>query len=58
METAGWILLVWGGLSFFGCLIGGSNPTGPILFIVIGAYCLHVHERRLKEKAEKEKWEK
>lgn len=57
MKVGGWILLTIGVFGTLGALANGGNPTGGIFWIVVGAYMLHVHNRRQREKEEKEKWE-
>ena len=58
MKTGGLILLIFGVMAVLGNFIGEGNPTGGVLLAVIGAYMLHVHNRRQREKEEKEKWER
>lgn len=56
MKIAGWILLVLGVLSLIGCLVGGSNPFGPLFWIGLGIYLIYLANRREKDKKDKEKW--
>lgn len=56
MKIAGWILLVIGLLSFLGTLVGGSNPTGPLFCIGLGAYLISRTNMNKKEGEEKDKW--
>ncbi len=58
MKITGWILVILGSLSLIGGLISPTPNAGGLVFIVIGAYCLHIANRRKKEKAEKEDFEK
>ncbi|MFC2455693.1 MAG: hypothetical protein ACFNUM_07500 [Segatella salivae] len=56
MKIAGWIILVFGALSFLGCLIGGNSVFGPLVWIAIGAFCLYRAEQKKKDKDDKDKW--
>lgn len=56
MKTTGIVLLVFGALAFMGNMIGGSNPTGALFFIVLGAYLIHRANQKKKEKEDKDKW--
>lgn len=56
MKTTGWISTVLGTLLFFGCLIGGRSPIGPLFWIGLGIYLIHRAEQKKKEKEEQNKW--
>ena len=56
MKTTGIILVVLGSLAFIGAMTGGSKPIGPIFWIAIGAYLIHVANRKKKEREDKENW--
>lgn len=56
MRTTGWIILSLGALSLLGCLIGGSNPFGPLFWLALGIFLLHRASQKEKEKKDKEDW--
>lgn len=56
MNTAGWIVTVFGALAFLGALIGGSNPMGPLFWLGLGLYLIHCANQKKKDEADKEKW--
>lgn len=49
MKTAGWILLVFGGLSCLGALTAGHNIFGPIFFIALGLMLINKSNNDKKE---------
>ncbi len=56
MKIAGIVILVFGSLSFLGCLIGGNSVFGPLFWIGLGAYLIHRAAQKKKEQAEKDEW--
>ena len=58
MKTTGWIILVFGTLSFIGNLMAGHSPMGSSFWIALGAFLLHRAEQKKKEKEDKDKWSK
>lgn len=56
MKTAGWIILIFGSLSFLGLILKGSNPMGPTFWIGLGVFLLYKADKKKKEKEEKDKW--
>lgn len=56
MKKAGWFLIVFGSLSFLGCLRGGLNPSGPLFWIGLGAYLVHRGKQKEQEEIDKEEW--
>lgn len=58
MKTWGWVLLVFGSLSFFGALIGGkASPMGGMFFAALGAYLIHHANQKKEENRKKKDWE-
>jgi len=61
MKIAGIILLSIGILSFLGALIalsqGRNILTGPIVFIVVGAFLLSRANKKKEEEEKKKQWE-
>lgn len=64
MKTAGIILLVLGIMSFIGGIIGvssgqadGSVLSGPIIFIIIGAFLISRANKKKEEEEKKKRWE-
>lgn len=49
MKKAGWILLVFGGLSCIGALIAGDSIFGPVTFIAIGLLLINKSNNDKKE---------
>ncbi len=41
MKTAGWIILVFGILAFFGAALKGNSVFGPCFWIALGGYLLY-----------------
>lgn len=41
MKVVGWIILVFGILSFTGAALASHNVFGPCFFIALGAFLLH-----------------
>lgn len=41
MRTLGWILLIFGGLSFIGAASKGHSVFGPLFFIALGGFLLY-----------------
>lgn len=58
MKTTGIILVVFGCLTFIVVLSGKNhyNPSVSIFWIAIGAYLIHVANRKKKEREDKENW--
>lgn len=56
MKVVGVILVVLGSLSVIGSLTGGTNPTGPLICLAIGAYLIHLANRKKKEQKDKDDW--
>lgn len=50
MKTAGWIILVFGSLAFFGAVLYGNNVSGPIFWIALGLFLIHRGKAKEKEK--------
>lgn len=50
MRIAGWILLIFGGLSFLGAALKGHSVFGPLFWIALGGFLLY----RANNKAQKE----
>jgi hypothetical protein len=49
MKTAGWVLLVFGGLSCLGALTAGYSIFGPVFFIAIGLMLINKSNNDKKE---------
>jgi hypothetical protein len=60
MKTTGIVLLVLGGLSFIGALAalsqGRNILSGPIIFIVIGAFLISRANKKKEEEEKKKQW--
>lgn len=56
MKITGWIFTVLGILSFFGCVIGGSNPVGPLFWMGLGIFLIYRAGQKKKEKEKLDKW--
>ena len=41
MKTTGWILLIFGALSFLGAASKGNSVFGPLFWIALGAYLIY-----------------
>ena len=62
MKTAGIVLLVIGGLSVLGAIIGaaGGHQTSfaGLAFVVLGAFLLSRANKKQEEEEKKKQWEK
>lgn len=56
MKTTGIIILIFGCISFLGCIWGGISLMGPTFWIALGAYLIHRAKQKKKEKEDKDKW--
>lgn len=56
MKTTGVVLLVLGVLALIGNMMGGSNPTGALFLILLGAYLIYRANQKKKEEEDKDKW--
>jgi len=56
MKILGWVFTVIGTLSFLGCFVHGSNPTGPLFWLGLGIYLIYRAGQKQKEKDELNKW--
>ena len=56
MKIVGWICLIIGSLAFIGAIIKDHNITGPVFFLGLGIYLLHISNKKKLEKKDKEKW--
>ncbi len=60
MKTAGIILLVIGGLSVLGAIVGAaqghSTSFGGLVFVVLGAFLLSRSNNKKEEEEKKRKW--
>lgn len=50
MKTTGIVFMIIGGLAFMGASIGGHSVVGPIFWLALGAYLVHMAEEESKEK--------
>lgn len=56
MKIAGFILLAIGGFYSLGALASGYNPSGGIIWIVIGGYLVWSSNKKRQDKEDKDKW--
>ena len=56
MKIAGFILLAIGGFYSLGALASGYNPSGGIIWIVIGGYLVWSPNKKRQDKEDKDKW--
>lgn len=56
MRTAGIVIILLGGLSLLGCLIGGRNTVGPLFWIGLGIFLIHLANQKKQEKEDKDIW--
>lgn len=56
MKKIGYIILVFGILSFIGCLSARANLLGPIFWIGLGIFLLYRANQKKKNQEEKDKW--
>jgi len=61
MKVTGIILLVMGAFVMLGLIIGASQGhsvsfTGPIIFIVVGAFLISRANKRKQEEKERNEW--
>lgn len=58
MKTWGWVLLIFGSLSFLGAIIvGKASPMGGMFFAALGAYLIHRAKQKKEEDKKKKEWE-
>lgn len=50
MKKAGWIILVFGSLSFLGAALKGNHVFGPTFWIALGLFLVHRGKAKEKEK--------
>ncbi len=56
MKIWGLILVVLGGIAFFGAAMMGDNVIGPTFWIALGAFLLYRANQRKRDKENAEKW--
>lgn len=58
MKVLGWILLIFGILSFIGAASKGHSIVGPLFTSGLGAFFLSRVGKKKQEEQDKDKWEK
>lgn len=56
MKIAGWIITSLGTLSLLGCLLKGSSPFGPLVWLGVGIFMLYRANQKEKELQELKNW--
>lgn len=49
MRIAGWIIFIFGALSFLGATLKGDNPIGPSFWLALGIYLIYRANNKKKK---------